>query len=423
MLFLIGMLLLFIALGMPVVFSIGLTSLLFCLKEGFVLLAIPQRMIAGLDSFPLLAVPFFILAGNLMNTGGITKRLFRFATSLVGFIPGGLAHANVVASIIFAGMSGSAIADAGGLGTVEIKAMKDQGYDSEFAAAITAASSTIGPIIPPSIAMVIYSSVSDVSIGKLFLAGVFPGLLMGIALMIMVYFISVRRKYPIYQRLDFREFIISLKESFVALLMPVVIVFGIVTGIFTPTEAAIIAVAYALGAGVLLYREIKLRDLPNIFFESVKTTALVMAIFSVAAIYGWLLAREQVPQSVASMLLSITQNPYLLMLIIIGFLLIVGCFMENSASIIILVPVFLPIITQIGFDPVYFGFIFVFTLMLGLTTPPVGLVLYIVANIADISFEKAVKATLPFLFPLAVVLLICAFVPDIVLFLPKLLIP
>ena len=423
MLFLIGVLILFLVFGMPVVFSIGLTTLLFCLKEGIVLLAIPQRMVAGLDSFPLLAVPFFILAGNLMNTGGITKRLFRFATAVVGFIPGGLGHANVVISMIFAGMSGSAVADAGGPGAVEIKAMKDQGYDPDFSAAVTAASATIGPIIPPSIPMVIYASVADVSVGRLFLAGCIPGLLMGISMIVLVYILAIKRHYPVYQRLNFREIVLSLKDTIHAILMPVVIIAGIVSGIFTPTEAAIIASAYSFVIGAFIYKEISVKDLIDTIFESAKTTGLVMAIFSVANVYGWLLAREQVPQTVASLLFSLSNNPYVLILIIMAFLLAVGCFMEGAAAIIILVPVFLPIIPELGLDPVHFGFIFVFTLMLGLVTPPVGLVLYVVASIANISFERAAKATVPFLIPMAIILLLFAYIPEITMFLPNLLMP
>ena len=423
MFFLIGVLLLFIAAGFPVAFSIGLTSLLYCLKEGLVLITIPQRMIAGIDNYAFLAVPFFILAGNLMNTGGITRRLFRFATSVVGFIPGGLGHANVVGSIIFAGMSGAAIADAGGLGTIEIKAMRDEGYDTDFSAAVTAASSTIGPIIPPSIPMILYAAFGGVSVGKLFMAGAVPGLLMGVSLMVMIYVMSVRRKYPVHSRLDFKEIWLSLKDGILPLFTPIIILGGIMGGIFTPTEAAVVASAYALLLGIVVYREIKLSELPKIIMNTVVTTAIVLFIISAASIYGWLLAREQVPQTVAKMLFSITTNPHLVLLIMIGFLMIVGCFMETAASLIILVPILVPMTSQLGIDPLLFGLIMVFTLMLGLITPPVGVVLYLIADIAGISFERTVKATIPFLLPLIIVLLLIAFVPQIALFLPNLLMP
>ena len=423
MFFLVGVLLLFIAGGVPVAFSIGLTSLLYCLKEGLVLITIPQRMIAGIDNYAFLAVPFFILAGNLMNTGGITRRLFRFATSIVGFIPGGLGHANVVGSIIFAGMSGAAIADAGGLGTIEIKAMKDEGYDTDFSAAVTAASSTIGPIIPPSIPMILYAAFGGVSVGKLFMAGAVPGLLMGVSLMVMIYVMSVRRKYPVHSRLDLREIWVSLKEGLLPLFTPFIILGGIMGGIFTPTEAAVVASAYALLLGVVVYREIKLSEFPKIILDTAVTTAIVLFIISTASIYGWLLAREQVPQTVAKLLFSITTNPHLVLLIMIGFLMVVGCFMETAASLIILVPILVPMTSQLGIDPLLFGLIMVFTLMLGLITPPVGVVLYLIADIAEISFERTVAATIPFLLPLVIVLLLIAFIPQIALFLPNLLMP
>jgi len=421
--FLIGVLLLLIAFGFPVAFSIGLTSLLYCLKEGLVLVTIPQRMIAGIDNFAFLAVPFFILAGNLMNTGGITRRLFRFATSIVGFVPGGLGHANVVGSIIFAGMSGAAIADAGGLGTIEIKAMRDEGYDIDFSAAVTAASSTIGPIIPPSIPMILYAAFGGVSVGKLFMAGAVPGFLMGISLMVMIYIVSVRRKYPVHSTLDLKEIWASFKDGLPALFTPVIILGGIMGGIFTPTEAAVAASAYALFLGVFIYREIKLSDLQRIILNTVITTAIVLFIISTASIYGWLLAREQVPQSVAKMLFSITTNPQLVLLIMIGFLMVVGCFMETAASLIILVPILVPMTSQLGIDPLVFGLIMVFTLMLGLITPPVGVVLYLIADIAGISFERTVKATFPFLIPLGIVLLLITFIPQIAMFLPNWLMP
>lgn len=423
MFFLIGVLLLFIAFGFPVAFSIGLTSLLYCLKEGLVLITIPQRMIAGIDNFAFLAVPFFILAGNLMNTGGITRRLFRFATSIVGFIPGGLGHANVVGSIIFAGMSGAAIADAGGLGTIEIKAMQDEGYDTDFSAAVTAASSTIGPIIPPSIPMILYAAFGGVSVGKLFMAGAVPGLLMGVSLMVMIYVMSVRRKYPVHSRLDFGEMWISFREGLLPLFTPIIILGGIMGGIFTPTEAAVVASAYALLLGVVVYREIQLSELPGIILNTAVTTAIVLFIISAASIYGWLLAREQVPQTVAKLLFSITTNPHLVLLIMIGFLLIIGCFMETAASLIILVPILVPMTSKLGIDPLLFGLIMVFTLMLGLITPPVGVVLYLIADIAGISFERTVKATIPFLLPLIIVLLLITFIPQIALFLPNWLMP
>ena len=421
MLFLLGVFLLFIILGMPVAFSIGVTSLLYLLFNDMVAVTVAQRMIAGIDKFTFLAVPFFILAGNLMNTGGITRRLFGFATSLVGFIPGGLGHANVIASIIFAGMSGAAIADAGGLGTIEIKAMTDEGYDREFSAAVTAASSTIGPIIPPSIPMIIYAAFGGVSVGKLFLAGAVPGLAMGLALMVMIYIISVRRGYPINARPSLRGIWVSFREAFLPLLTPGIILGGIMGGIFTPTEAAVVAAAYALILGMFIYREISWKELNQVILKTAATTTIVLFIVSTASVYGWLLAREQVPQAAARLLFSISTDPYLIMLILLGFLMIVGCFMETTASLIILVPIMAPMVNKLGIDPVLFGVVMVFALMLGLITPPVGVVLYLIADIAEIPFERTVAATAPFLIPLFLVLLVVAFIPEVALWLPNLL--
>jgi len=422
MLFLVGVFLFLVVLGFPIAFSIGLTSALYLYLYEIPVITLAQKMITGIDTFALLAVPFFILAGNLMNTGGITRRLFRFATALIGHIPGGLGHANVIASIIFAGMSGAAIADAGGLGTIEIKAMKDEGFDTSFSAAITAASSTIGPIIPPSIPMVLYSAFSNTSVGKLFLAGVIPGLLMGGALMVQVYFISKRRRYPVHGGLSWREVSVSFKEGFLPLITPVIILGGILGGIFSPTEAAVVASAYALLLGAFVYREIGVRDLFQILLGTVKTTSIVLFIISMAAIYGWLLAREQVPQTVARLMFSLSTDPNLVLAIILVFLLVVGCFLETTAALIILVPILVPAIMQLGIDPVHFGLVMVLNLMIGLITPPVGVVLYIVSDIARIPFEETVRATVPFLVPLVLVLLLVTFVPSVVMFLPNLLI-
>ena len=423
MYFLVGVLLLLVFLGFPVCFSIALTSLLYILKEGMILVTIPQRMVAGIDTFVFLAVPFFILAGNLMNTGGVTKRIFRFANSLVGFIPGGLGHANVVASIIFAGMSGAAIADAGGLGTIEIEAMKKQGYDPEFSAAVTAASSTIGPIFPPSIPMILFGAMAGVSVGKLFLAGAVPGILMGIALMMMIYIYSKARKYPVSSKLDFQEMSGSFREAILPLFTPVIILGGILLGVFTPTEAAIVAAAYSFVLGFLVYREIRLADIPKILLKTALTTTVVLFIISTSSIYGWLLCNEQVPQTVAKTLFTITENKQLILLILVGFLLVIGCFIETAAALIILVPVLTPLVTNLGIDPVHFGLVMVFALMVGLCTPPVGIVLYTISDIANIKFERVVSATLPFLFPLFIVLLLVTFFPQLSLFLPNILMP
>ncbi|MFQ3547331.1 MAG: TRAP transporter large permease [Termitinemataceae bacterium] len=422
MLFLIGGFLLLVVLGFPIVFALALISFLYLATHSIPIITMAQKMISGIDTYALLAVPFFILAGNLMNIGGVTRRLFRFASAIVGFIPGGLGHANVLASMIFAGMSGAAIADAGGLGTIEIKAMQDEGFDTEFSAAVTAASSTIGPIIPPSIPMVIYASIANVSVGKLFLAGAIPGIAMGFALMFLVYIIAKQRHYPVHSRFNLKEVAASFADGFLPLLTPAIILGGILGGVFSPTEAAIVASTYALVLGTVVYRELKPRDLLQVILDTVKTTSMVVFIISAAAIYGFLLGREQVPQSVAILLFDISKNPQVVMLIIILFLLVIGCFMETTAALILLTPILVPPIIQLGIDPVHFGLVMVLTLMIGLITPPVGVVLYITANIAKISFEDCTKATAPFLIPLILVLLVMAFVPELVMFLPNYLI-
>jgi tripartite ATP-independent transporter DctM subunit len=422
MLFLIGGFLLLVVLGFPIVFSLAITSLLYLAVYGIPVITMAQKMISGIDTYALLAVPFFILAGNLMNTGGVTRRLFRFASAMVGHIPGGLGHANVLASMIFAGMSGAAIADAGGLGTIEIKAMRDEGFDIGFSAAVTAASSTIGPIIPPSIPMVIYASIASVSVGKLFLAGAVPGILMGVALMIMIYFVAKKRHYPVHAQFSFREAGFSFIDGFLPLLTPVIILGGILGGIFSPTEAAIVASTWALILGMLVYREIRPRDLVSVVMDTIKTTSMVVYIISAAAIFGWLLGREQVPQSVAQLLFSISKDPNVILLIIIVFLLIIGCVMETTASLILLTPILVPPVVQLGIDPVHFGLVMVLALMIGLLTPPVGVVLYITSSIAKISFEEMSRVTAPYLIPLIIVLLISAFFPAVTMTLPNLLI-
>jgi tripartite ATP-independent transporter DctM subunit len=422
MLFLIGGFLLLVVMGFPIVFSLAITSLLYLAVYGIPVITMAQKMISGIDTYALLAVPFFILAGNLMNTGGVTRRLFRFASAMVGHIPGGLGHANVLASMIFAGMSGAAIADAGGLGTIEIKAMRDEGFDIGFSAAITAASSTIGPIIPPSIPMVIYASIASVSVGKLFLAGAVPGILMGLALMIMVYFVAKKRKYPVHAKFSFKEAGSSFIDGFLPLLTPVIILGGILGGIFSPTEAAIAASAWALILGMLVYKEIRFKDLVSIVMETIKTTSMVVYIISAAAIFGWLLGREQVPQSVAQLLFSISKDPNVILFIIIVFLLIIGCVMETTAALILLTPILVPPIIQLGIDPVHFGLVMVLDLMIGLLTPPVGVVLYITASVAKISFEEMSRVTAPYLIPLLIVLFISAFFPAVTMTLPNLLI-
>ncbi len=413
--------LLLLALGTPIYVSLGIASLLNIVTSGINPLIIPQRVANAANSFPLLAAPFFILMGNVMNTSGVTRRIFKFADVLVGWLRGGLGHANVVSSMIFAGMSGSAVADAGGLGTIEVEAMKEGGYDVDFAAGITAASATIGPIIPPSLPMVIYAVLSDTSVGGLFIGGVIPGILMGVSLMIMVAVYSRKRNYPKRRFPSPSILWNAFRESFWALLAPAILFFGIISGVFTPTEAAVMAAFYAIILGLFIYKEFKLRDLPRMIIMTIESNGVVLALVMTAVLFGWNLSVAGIPQALGGLLTSISDNPIVIILIINIFLLFVGCFMEAIAAMMILVPILMPVAHSIGIDPIQFGLIVVLNLMIGTITPPVGIVLYVTANVAKISFERVMKATAPFLIPLLVVLMLISYVPQITLFLPRLL--
>jgi tripartite ATP-independent transporter DctM subunit len=406
--------------GVPVAVSLGVPSLIFIMLEGIPSIVVLHNMVNGVNSFTLIAIPFFILAGHLMNTGGITNRIFAFARSLVGWLPGGLGHVNIGASVIFAGMSGAAVADAGGLGNVEIKAMKDAGYDTDFSVGITAASSTIGPIIPPSLPLVIYGVMADTSIGQLFAAGLVPGLLMAFSLMIMVSWYSKIRQYPKDDHFSFNILWITFTRAFFPLMTPVIIVGGISTGIFTPTEAAVAAVAYSMFLGIFVYRTLSLRNIIKVSQETIETTASILMIVATSTIFAWILTANQFALLFAEQLLYFTDNKTIILLIITVMVLIIGCFMETIAAITILVPVLLPVAIQIGIDPVHFGIILILNLMLGLLTPPVGMVLYVLAKVSDIPFERCVIATAPFLIPLVVVLLLLTFIPAISMWLPTL---
>ncbi|MGR3756069.1 MAG: TRAP transporter large permease [Tranquillimonas sp.] len=407
--------------GVPVAIALAGSSALFILANGSPpSMVVAHRMINGVDSFPLLAVPFFILAGNLMNTAGITERIFSFALSLVGWMRGGLGHVNVGASVIFAGMSGAAVADAGGLGAIEIKAMRDAKYDAGFAVGVTAASSTIGPIIPPSLPMVIYGVVAGASIGQLFAAGFVPGLVMAVALMLMVAFFARRRGFPRDQPFRLSLLGSSFRRAFLSLMTPVIIVGGILSGAFTPTEAAVAACAWALVLGLVVYRSLTWRRFLRVSFDTIETTAVVLLVVAAAAIFAWILTSNRVPEMVAGLLLSASDRPWVILLLINLILLLVGCFMETVAAITILVPVLLPVAVEIGIDPVHFGVIMVLNLMLGLLTPPVGMVLYVLSRVAKIPFERCVVATAPFLIPLVLVLGLITFVPAVTMWLPTL---
>lgn len=422
-----ALILLFVALfvlllaGVPVAVALGAASLLYILVAGLPDVLLIHTMIGGIDSFPLLAIPFFILAGHLINSGGMTEKIFAFARALIGWLPGGLGHVNVGASVIFAGMSGAAVADAGGLGNVEIKAMRANGYDTPFAVGITAASSTIGPIIPPSLPLVVYGVLASVSIGELFIAGIVPGLLMAVSLMLMVAWYAHRRGYPRDRRIDFCRIAQTFRAAFLPLLTPVIIVGGILSGWFTPTESAIAAVLYALLLGGVVYKTLTLRQLQKAIMETIETSAAILLIIAAAAVFAWILTANQAATLLGDALLGLTTNPHLLLLLMMLIVLAIGLFMETIAAITVLVPVLLPIAISADIDPVHLGILLVFNLMLGLLTPPVGMVLFVLAKVAQVRFEDCVRATMPFLLPLLFVLLLLVFVPSLALWLPTLL--
>jgi tripartite ATP-independent transporter DctM subunit len=418
---LIGGFLLLLVIGVPVAISLAGSSLIYVMLEGVQPhLVVLHRMIGGIDSFPLLAIPFFIMAGSLMNSCGITNRIYDFALALVGWLKGGLGHVNVVGSVIFAGMSGTAVADAGGLGNIEIKAMRDHGYSVDFAVGITGASSTIGPIIPPSLPFVIYGVMANASIGKLFAAGVIPGLVMALTMMIMVTWYAHTRGWHRDAKFSVVALWQTFKKAFLPLLTPIILVGGMTTGIFTPTEAAIAATAYAIILGMAIYRTLSFKKLIKVSMETAETTALILLIVAGASIFGYLITLTKVTDNVSALVLSITTTPWIILLLVNIFLLIVGCFMETIAAITILVPVLLPLMDKIGVDPVHFGLVMVLNLMIGLLTPPVGMVLYILARVAGISFERTTKACLPFLIPLLISLALVTYWPAMVMFLPNL---
>ena len=412
----------FLLLGMPVYVSLGIASLMHILtNDALNALIIPQKITMAANSFPLLAAPFFILMGNLMNSSGVTMRIFNFATVLVGWMRGGLGHTNIVASVIFAGMSGAAVADAGGLGTIEIEAMRKAGYDDDFTCAVTAASSTIGPIIPPSLPMVIYGVLAEASVGGLFVGGFLPGLMMAIALMFMVRHYAIKRDYPREPMPSLPKIWDAFKHAFWALMTPVVLLAGIVSGVFTPTEAAVFAAFFALILGLFVYKELTFKDLPRTILGSCETNGVVLALVMTAVLFAWDLSVAQIPQTIGLYLSTISHNKIVLLLIINVFLLFVGCFMEATAAMMILVPILYPVAQDAGVSPIQFGVMVVLNLMIGTVTPPIGVVLFVVSNVAKVSFERVTKATIPFLIPLVLVLMLVTFFPAVTTWLPRVL--
>ncbi|WP_447529149.1 TRAP transporter large permease [Vreelandella sp. TE19] len=407
--------------GMPIAFALGIASMSYLLMEGISLTIVPQRMFAGIDTFVLLCIPGFVLAGNLMNVGNITEHIVRFANALLGHIRGGLGLANVGGSMIFGGISGTAVADSASIGSVMIPGMARSGYDKPFAAAVTAASSTVGPIIPPSVPMIIAGSLSGISVGRMFLAGAIPGLLMGLAMMVTVYILAVRRGYPKEKRVPVMQLLREARTAFWALLMTVIILYGIIGGFFTPTEASIVACVYALVVGMYVYKGLTWRKLPSILVDTVLTSSALLLMVGLANLFGWILTSEQIPQMVATLILSISENPLIVLLILNLILLFVGAFMETIAALIILFPALVGVATGVGVDPVHFAVIAVLNLMIGLTTPPVGVCLFVVAGIGKIPMLSVARAIVPFLLCNLAVLLLVTYVPAISLWLPNLL--
>jgi tripartite ATP-independent transporter DctM subunit len=412
--------LVFTFMNIPIVFSIGISAIVVLILEKVSLLIVIQRLFTGSDSFILTAVPFFVLAGSLMGTGGITTRLVGFAQCLVGHITGGLTFVTIVAEMILSGITGSATADTAAMGGIMIPAMEKEGYEKRFACALTAAAGTLGIIIPPSIPMILYAIIAGVSIGKLFLAGFLPGVMVGVGMMVPAYYISKKRNYPKRPRVTFREFIRSLFTSAFALFMPVVIIGGIVGGVVTPTEAGVLAVAYAAFGGLVVYRELKISHLPKILLETVIMSASIMIIMAVASIFGWILANLEIPKVVAEFFLGISHNKYIILFLINIFLLIVGCFVDLGPALIITVPILLPLVKMLGVDPIHFGLIVIINLGIGLFTPPVGTNLYVACAVGKISLSDISKGIVPFIIWSVIVLMIVTYWPQSVLFVPNL---
>jgi len=407
--------------GPAIYAAMGLAGFAFLAIAGIPGIVVPQKIAMAANSFPLLAAPLFILMGNLMNSSGISVRIFEFAKAVVGWMRGGLCQANIVGSVIFAGMSGSAVADAAGLGTVEIEMMKNEGYDAETAGAITAASATIGPIIPPSLPMIVYGVVAETSIGALFLAGVIPGLLMAAALMLMVRHLAIRRGLPSHPFEGMGALWAAFKGAFWALMAPFVLLGGLFSGVFTPTEAAAVAVVYAFVLGLFVYKEFRLADLPKLIVDTVETSGVVMALVMTASLLGYCISVSRLPQEFGAALVQLTTSPLVFLLIVNALLLVVGCFMEALAAMLVLIPILVPVALKLGIDPVHFGLVFVLNLMIGTITPPVGVVLYVTAKVAQVPFDRMARAVLPYLVPLFAVLGLCTFWPPVTTFLPGLL--
>jgi len=409
--------------GLPIFAAIGLSSVTYLLLAGNIpLMLIPQKLFANVNSFSLLAIPLFMLAGELMNRGGITRSILEFCSKLIGHIRGSLAHISILGCMLFAGMCGSCTAAAASVGSMMIPALRKDGYDDDFSGAVIASAAVLGPVIPPSIIMVIYASITGASVARLFLGGILPGVLIALALMTISYIISVRRGYKAKNAhmAPLKDIFKSFIRTFPALMLPVVTILGILTGIFTATEAGAIAVAYAAVLG-FASKELKLSHIKDVLIRSAKSSTNVLLLMGTGQTFGWILAREQVPQAMAKGLISITSQPTLLMLIIIGFVLFLGCFLTDATIVPILTPLLLPVILSIGYDPIAFGVILCVTSVVGNLTPPVGGLLFVVGSIGNIPVYSIAKSVLPFLFAIVAILILCAIFPQIVSFIPSVL--
>ncbi len=413
--------LLLFMLGFPVVLAIAIPCAVYLLANGLPLDLIAQRTLYALDSFPLVAVPVFLFVGSLMNSAGISKHIYKFADTAVGRLPGGLAQVNIFGSLIFAGMSGSALADIGGLGRIEIDAMRQKGFNAGFASAVTCSSAIVGPIFPPSIPLIIYGTVTGVSVIQLLLGGILPALVCVAMLMVMTGYLAVKRKYPRAERWPtraelWRDFLPALP----AILAPVILIAGMLAGFFTPTEIAAVTVAYAILISALFYRELTWKKLQEAAFETIGASAGILLIVAVAALFGWILSVEAVPQKMTEVMLSISKDPQVLLLLVNLLLLVVGMFLDSTTAILVIAPIIAKPLVMAGVDPVHLGMVVVFNLMIGLLTPPMGLALFLVADIAKVTMKDVLREMLPFYVPLIGTLLLITYVPAITTWIPRL---
>lgn len=410
----------FILLNVPIAFSLILTTVvLMLLSSGISPAIIAQNIVRGIDSFPLMAIPFFILAGEIMNTGGISKRIVYFAKVLIGHVTGGLGYVTVLASMLFAGVSGSAVADTSAIGSILLPIMEEEGYDKAKSTALVCSAGTIGPIIPPSIPMIIFGVIGGVSIVKLFLGGIVPGILIGLGLMTVWYFHAKKMGYKSHKRSTFGQVLSSTKAASWALILPVVIMGGILSGIFTPTEAAVVAVVYAFAVGFFAYRELKLKHMPEILLNTARSTSVVLLVCGAATAAGYLITTAQIPQLLASALLAISDNVLIVMLLINILLLLVGCVMDLTPALLILAPILLPVAESFGLDPVYFGVVMVINLCIGLITPPVGTVLFVGCGLSKLPMQTVVKPIFGFIAVMIVVLMLVTYIPGLITFIPN----